>query len=474
MKCLKPLTVLASALTIVLACGVVHADYPLNLKYVIDVPAGITSFDAQYWMSDSVIGYAYTRTARGDTLYWKTSVTDTLLQLHLPLCEDWGQLCRRRVACLLRLEQYPNDPIVSTLDEVEAAGWSSEYLPIRNLYAGTLIRDISLGIGGSENPPFCYFSWPFITVPWPPPPQASHTIAVSAGLSTISDGAGVDTYRDFPASCFVDLNDSIDFHAEFPRRGALSAFRRFGAETMFAAKQYYSELIITNYGSSWHAYWWVSTMISGHDSMRTDTFFFPMSTPVAQTDANGINRVITYQPFVAYDPVTWDTLWQRPVMQADSVLAVRLPDSDDERLLLLRNSLRRFAVLSADDGSDLQSTATYLGNFHHVIKRRYHPDEIVTLYDPPGPGGWQILVYEFGMPGVEGLTIRYIPNTNVVRLRWQAREGADSYCIKSSTAMDGESQTLATVAAPQLSYDVSLTDDSLRFFHVTAPYDSMR
>jgi hypothetical protein len=440
---------------------VAHATIQLVLQQTIQLPPG-GGMDVQHAVDDH--SFAWAR-LDGDSIRYQLSEEDSVRCLPIPNCSD----CER-------LHSYVNGG-VRLLRNVGAGGhvcalvhsWFTcgyyteeltyNSLSFIDLENGALVDTSVFYAGFSDE---MYGRGESITVnqliPWPPPPRISTRLLCSQSSQYTEEVPMEGRYTQLGGRTWMLWLDEPGFTSDFGEYNYLLPFARSDQlnlvlRGLLAADQHgdpiYSHCSLAAYSPT--------------DEVIPD-FLHGCDTPTAQMDADGTRRVIAGG--VALDPVTFDVLWQNPDFGYGGYFTARLYGSENERLLV--NSNHIFAVYDAADGSFIDLTTVYWGELQYILKPASRTAEVVTFDSQTST----VRVYTFAPPAARHLTIRYIPETQRIRLGWQQAEGAIGHKVYSTDRPSGgDLNLIAELPADSLSYDVQPVAEK-RFFFVTDDYEA--
>lgn len=467
---------LAAAVAIAIPLSLAWGRLPVvqeNTFFIRNGASGV--YDVQYWMNDSIPGYAY---------YWPPGVNfipqlgDTIHSCHLP-ASPWGNQSMAHSIRLIRIPSLRATPVVCVL-YTDLGNWEHRYLAVIDCYADTLLAffDLNMTTENYDGPHYDHFR----LVTWPPPPSpVSCTIVTANYDQQVGWGPG-DSWSASHGSA-RRLRDGLQYCSAFEAK-ITSPFRIFSSEPIFAAwnRYYYSSRTEIWEGDSsyyeyehatHHSFFTTSCHQTGSiNTFCVDDFACANSGMIitAQTDGDGRRRFISTTEMKAYDPETWEVLWQRPQISNTSVYTARVPGSLDERILL-RNTPNTLIILDASNGMVLDTTEAVTGTIENIIKRRDHPDQIVARQ------GERIRIYNFyALPEVEQLTIRLVTQEHsFCRLQWLSSvDFRGGYRIEAASSIEGPFEPVAMVPAGQTSYDIPVDSMQTRFFQVIAVDDTIR
>ncbi|RPH94150.1 hypothetical protein EHM69_08140 [candidate division KSB1 bacterium] len=441
------------------------ADYPLQVEYIADLPRDAVCIDVQYWMNDSIPGWA---AMSHDTVYFTTEIGAPVRATHVHDQTAWD-------IRILRLEQFPDVPVI-TMHQV---GNMDAYSRQVNLETGETILNAFLYMhyysGMFEDFYTDLTDWQI----YPPLPAPSRYIVYNTATSTAWDAFGRHGTRDYSYVTIHNANNQSEVGSS-----------EYGTSFSFFSEDD-SSLMISHYGTDesetydWdegyeEGSWTRAAGLIVNNAEASRCTLCVAGRPcldgriASQTDADGTRRVISAQN-IAFDPYTWQVLWTGPTTWPnDGVYAVRTYGSADERIFFWYANQHRFAIHSAQDGSFICWTSALQGS-PHILKRRNAPDEIVMHTPQTGSTPQQLLFYTVSAPPVEGLTIyNNSPNGNIARLRWHSYLTPVAFRIMGSCTFSRDYFEVATVPGTQLFYDVPTMENTPFFYQVIAVYDSAR
>ncbi|HEY3296360.1 MAG TPA: hypothetical protein VGL38_13110 [bacterium] len=459
-----------------------HAEIPLTLEATIQLPAS-GGWDVQHWMTDSTFGWAC---IAGTTICYVRQLGDSMQQFPAPQ-QAWDPNAypdiltpypiTPRELRLLRMDTDSNRAYVL----LESRGYlvvmpDNEYC-VFSLFDLTTRQAMdtfwtpgnqTYSMGGA-------YHQTVVTIQdlsvWPPPPTFSSVLSFTSIQTTNGESPGGYSWGDhFGGLVYADVNS-------LPSRALVSVTPADRAVPFVPASP--SRLAL--FGRSAHAFQNEEGQGTATDTCWVNTYrSVPGASPrhylttdicatariAAQQDADGTSRIIARDDnrVWAVDATTYAPLWQSNTIAGD-IYTAELAGSGDERLLSFDSTAHRFRVYDAASGAFLDETAPVLGTLDHLIKRPDHLAEIVTRE------GNTVRVYTSGLALPAALTCYYLPESNLLRLRWRAVAMAQGYGIYAAESADGDYVQIAQVATGVLSYDLP-PQDTQRFFRVTAEYPS--
>lgn len=463
-------------------CGNSYAEIPLTLEASIVLPTN-RGVDVQHWTSDSTLGWAC---LSGDTILYVENLGEPVQRYTIQDTNvtDFGNPVHYR-AVLARLSSRANDLCAAVYS------WADDYyssdafmiLSVIDLTAGQFVGKVELSGRHSSGSGMYYSSYNreiLDILPWPPPPASARDV-----LFTIK---GDYSYEESTPGCRRDSYESNDRIYDFVIANESTSLANLGyarsaslfassTSSAFAATHFhaYSSTVICRDDDTGN---WVVTEHESWDSSYVFRYDQPSGlgltvqvdgSVVAQQDSGETQRMIVHatERVRALDAMNGAILWEDSTIHGNLYTGV-LFGSDDEQLMAFDTLTNRFAVFDAGSGEFLDSTAALPDSLLYLIKRPSHRTEIVT--GSSTPEGYLVRIYGSAPVAPSGLTCRYIPDSQTIRLMWREVPGAAGYRIYSSSTSDPLTDFEGAVPAGTHVFEVAPTDN-LRFFAVTAIYE---
>ncbi|MFZ5433995.1 MAG: hypothetical protein ACOZB3_09510 [Calditrichota bacterium] len=452
-----------------------RAEYPLVVTQEIQIPDN-RPWDVQHVTSDSTFGYAF---IAGDSLYWAENVGEPMHAIGIGericevLCRTWGSdVCRSWYGRLLlmRVPSQGNDLCAYVQSVFDPYPVESRYyvLCFVNLEADSIFgwfeteSSTSYSMGSYEysgqraiNRPILWGDLPATTLAAVVGSRWAWQRYEPGGIW----GSGTEETTDL-----WDFRNSAIVIRRIEDTYCVSLFADGQSPARFALGGYRITSGMSEDDWEWHhtINRWISTYTV--DSAAGVRFNSPTSNVIAQVDGDGTQRIIT-EGMTALDPDNYEQLWMIPE-SSGALYSVRMFDGDDERILAYQTDSHRFRVYNASNGFLLGETSPIIGDIFYVLKPAGRKHEVVT---------WEaatltIRVYTSQPPEIDGLTISYLPEDNLLRLSWSEVSEAIGYKIYAAPTIDGPWEWIVGLPGGQTVYHVP-ANDSARFFQVTAEYD---
>jgi hypothetical protein len=454
-------------LSLVLLAGIIssaQATIPIILQRTLQLPPG-GGWDVQHVMDANSFGWAR---LSGDTIRYQMWENDSVRSRTIPHCFTEPVALTGHVAVrLMRLAPADGRLCAMVYSTGFRRGYDDEetdynILSIVDLASGECLHASVSEAGGYRPSPWGY-TRSTITItqfyPWPPPPAVStHFFTAASSASHNSSPEGEYSYvGGFATRIMLDSTWQI---IGLGPHSNVQPFSRLIQEHVILSG--------TSYGVSddngYSLYSWCS--IGTYDPIDSLTVRRDLGYHIAaaQVDADGTERMILSNS--ALDPMTFDTLWQNADLSYGTKYTARLPGSPNERILV--SSAQAFLIYNASDGSYIGRTSVYNGTLQGLIKHADRATEIVTFDSNTS----LVRIYTTAPPSVRHLTIRYIPETQHIRLHWEQAAGAIGHKVYSTDRPSGgDLNLIAELPADSLSYDVQPIAEK-RFFFVTDEFEA--
>ncbi len=461
-----------------LVAATARADYPLVVTQEIQIPAN-RPWDVQHVTSDSTFGYAY---IANDSIYWTESLGEPLHVTGIPvepfvlfhtLCYYDSTPPGHQRITLLRIPNQGDDICALIRSEMICweywDGYSNFIYWLINLETGSPLgsfyqQSYNYWDNGAYGSGTRYSRSPIL---WPSLPQATSVFYLGSTWETyMYKPGGFETSTHDECTVFFDLRGDSLIRRQIDSSANISLFAgsspahvALGGMSSYSWRHDPGGSEPPEYGGESST--WLTTYTM--DSAASPRFEFPTAHVIAQVDGDGTQRIIA-RYMTALDPNNFEQLWTIPEI-SNVFYAVRMYDSADERILAKPQYTNRFRVYNATDGSLLGETSTIIGDIAYVLKPAGREHEIVT---------WEVAtrtirVYTSQPPGIDGLTIAYLPEDNLLRLSWPEVGEATGYKIYTAPTADGPWEWIVGLPSGQTVYHIP-ANDSLRFFQVTVEF----
>jgi hypothetical protein len=457
-----------SLLLIVVSISPAYATIPLTLVKTFQLPSETGSWDVQHVLNDSTLTWAR---LSGASIIYQLSPNDSVRTMTIPpeifsrpggTGTGTGGL---RLFKIARADSHACALLRCTVEFRDYPDWDAwDILGLFDLSTHSLIDSTSSWAGyrrsdyeGSEA--HSYVSYVQYYSPWPPLPLSTRMLY----CAQICESASSDPHDYWSSSTsgwirLLRIEDSLQVSVIYSWNN-IQPFSGSDVPSFAVSGESITASGGPHGGDSPVERCWFSTL-TGDSVARWDSSQ-GCPTVVAQTDGNGTRRMIFDHK--AVDPDSYAILWENSAITGTLYTAC-LAGSLNERVLETRSEFPGiFLVYNASDGSFLDFTSAYVGDLITILKPAARPAEFVTYESSTS---WVRIYSNITPPSVHGLTIAFLPESNVLRLRWLATRDVTGYRIYGSDTPDGEGQLIAELPSGTLVYDMPLTG-SMRFFHVT-------
>ena len=368
--------------------GIAFADFPLELVQTIQLPPNV-AWDVQHWMNDSTYGWAC---VQGDSVYYRLNLDDSTSAALVNVEEGGGCEYGAHRVLIFRSPTHMDEPTVGVMVRKICQPSILEYDLFAKLLlpTGETFGPVLEYLGNFEGG--CIRSGYFVSLfPWPPPPDTAQGIFhTRVTYRDCSEGAGDDLY-DWSGGGSVISSGNAGQISDIGNVYFGSMFARFDQAIGAFTGRYEAHLserpCMPPYECDW--YWSYTTYRRVQLGFAEDSILHcnieptlqpfpvcPLLGVAAQIDGSGTERVFLGNG-ECRDPVTFDLLWENPSAVGWPVYAVRLFDSENERILVWVNG-NYFNVFDASDGTMLGTTTTILGTPQYLLKQENAISEIVT------------------------------------------------------------------------------------------------